>query len=260
MAKTFVNKYRKQQYGKWASISITLFFAIAFLVKTGVDIYHKTHPIIYDGFQISIPYGYDMHGIDVSRYQSNIDWEAVKAMKSRGVSLSFAFIKATEGNDMVDPNFRRNWEYAAESKIIRGAYHFFRPNIDAKKQAINFIRTAQLESGDLAPVLDIETVDGVSDKQIAQGISIWLKLIEEKFGVKPIIYTNANFYTRYLGEAFDDYPLWVAHYFAPEGPRINRPWQFWQHSEKGRVNGIKGYVDFNVFYGDDNELDELRIP
>lgn len=259
MVKKLANN-KRQAYGKWISISITLLFAVAFLVKSGVDFYYKTHPVVYDGFQITIPYGYDVHGIDVSRYQTSIDWEAVKQMKSRGISLSFAFIKATEGNNLIDPAFRRNWQYAAESGILRGAYHFYRPGVNAEKQANNFINTANLQPGDLAPVLDIETTDGASEKQIVEGISKWLQLVEKKYNVKPIIYTNASFYTRYLGEAFDNHPLWVAHYFAPEGPRINRPWQFWQHSEKGRVNGIKGFVDFNVFYGNKGDLEELTIP
>jgi lysozyme len=88
----------------------------------------------------------------------------------------------------------------------------------------------------------------------------WLSVIENHYGVKPIIYTNADFYTNILGSEFDDYPLWVAHYLQKNKPRIERPWTFWQYSETGNVNGILSKVDFNVFNGDSSDFEELRIP
>ena len=89
---------------------------------------------------------------------------------------------------------------------------------------------------------------------------IFLNTLEAHYKVKPIIYTYAHFYTNYLSEGFDEYPLWIAHYFEPQGPRINKQWQFWQHSERGRVNGIKANVDFNVFNGDSMEFKQLLLP
>jgi lysozyme len=78
--------------------------------------------------------------------------------------------------------------------------------------------------------------------------------------VKPIIYTNVDFYKRNLGTCFDNYPLWVAHYYQPSQPRIKRDWLFWQHSEEGRVNGILSKVDFNVFGGDSLEFRSILMP
>lgn len=216
--------------------------------------------IIYKEFGIPIPVHYGIHGIDVSRYQQRISWKAVSEMNVKGVQLGFAFIKATEGNGRVDPFFKRNWEKSKEAGIIRGAYHFFIPNRDGRTQAQNFIKTVALEQGDLPPVLDIEQLYGVSADNLRKELKEWVEMLEEHYGVKPIIYTNADFYTRNLQGHFDDYPLWVAHYLQPHQPRITREWSFWQHSEKGSVNGITAKVDFNVFNGDSIQFRSLLVP
>jgi lysozyme len=83
--------------------------------------------------------------------------------------------------------------------------------------------------------------------------------VENHYKVKPIIYTNVDFYNRNIGSEFDDYPLWVAHYYQPDEPRIKRGWVFWQHSDEGRVNGILSKVDFNVFNGDSVEFRNLLV-
>ncbi len=100
---------------------------------------------------------------------------------------------------------------------------------------------------------------GRSKADIQKGVATWLQLVEESYGVKPIIYTNVHFYEQYLAGVFDDYPLWVAHYFAPGAPRVQRDWVMWQHSERGRVNGIKTAVDFNAFAGSRSDLEDLKI-
>lgn len=213
----------------------------------------------YPGYEIDLPENYKMHGIDVSHHQENIDWTEVKAMKVKAVSISFVFIKATEGLGDVDNTFRRNWYNAKKQGIPRGAYHFFISSKSGKAQAENFIAAADLENGDLPPVLDIETSNGASVEDIQQRARDWLERIEKYYGVRPIIYTNIDFYTNFLAGAFDDYPLWVAHYLAQDKPRISRHWLFWQHNEKGHVNGIDTNVDFNVFNGDSTEFRNLLI-
>jgi lysozyme len=201
-----------------------------------------------------------MHGIDVSRYQQRISWEAVGSMNVRGIQLDFAFIKATEGASRTDPFFKRNWKKAKEARVVRGAYHFYIPWKTGRVQAEHFIKTVTLESGDLPPVLDVEQLSKSSVSNLQKGIKEWLQIVEEYYGVKPIIYTNADFYKRNLGKDFDDYPLWVAHYLQKHRPRISRDWSFWQHSEQGRVNGILSKVDFNVFNGDSVQFSALLIP
>jgi lysozyme len=155
--------------------------------------------------------------------------------------------------------FKRNWYKAGEEGIIRGAYHFFLATKSGKKQAENFIAQVNIAPGDLPPVLDVEQLYGVKPKDLRIRVKEWLSTIEAYYKVKPIIYTNVDFYDRYLGQDFDEYPLWVAHYLQPEKPRINRVWTFWQHSETGRVNGIINNVDFNVFNGDSLAFQQLLI-
>ncbi|NVN93713.1 MAG: glycoside hydrolase family 25 protein [Bacteroidetes bacterium] len=209
-------------------------------------------------FGIPIPGKYAVHGIDVSRYQDYIDWKEVKKMKVDSIKISFAFIKATEGKCRIDRFFSINWENAKKNQIIRGAYHFYRPQVSSKLQAENFISNVKLEKGDLPPVLDIETlVTGYQVDNTIRGIKNWLKVIEKAYHVKPIIYTNIDFYNNYLtDEGLGDYPLWIAHYYQ-EKVRLNQIWYFWQHNDKGKVNGIKGEVDFNVFNGNMEDLQEL---
>jgi lysozyme len=213
----------------------------------------------YKEFGIPIPGSYSIHGIDVSRYQSIINWELVKSMYVQGITIDFAFIKATEGNGDVDAHFKRNWRKAKEAGLTRGAYHFFLATKDGTVQAKNFISNVKFTPGDLPPVVDVEQTYGVSKEVLQMRLKAWLYAAELAYGVKPIIYTNVDFYKKYLAGEFDDYPLWAAHYLQPTEPRINRKWHFWQHSEKGKVNGITSAVDFNVFHGDSTEFANLLL-
>ncbi|MGX5818150.1 glycoside hydrolase family 25 protein [Chitinophaga lutea] len=214
----------------------------------------------YEEFGIDIPVNYSVHGIDISKFQGHVNWAAVRQMEVEGIRISFAFIKATEGITRQDGTFKRNWERAKEAGIIRGAYHFFYSTRDPIKQATNFKNVVQLESGDLPPVLDIEVHNNQPPAVIRSTARIWLEELEKAYGVKPIIYTNIHFYEKYLGAEFDDYPLWVAHYYQKDKPRSARNWLFWQHSDIGRVNGVRTTVDFNVFRGDSADLLKLCIP
>lgn len=219
----------------------------------------KAHFIRYEEFGIDIPVRYSIHGIDVSRYQSTIDWESVALMKVEAIQISFAFIKATEGVRNEDIYFKRNWKRAKDAGLARGAYHFFLAGKSGRQQAENFIKRVKLEPGDLPPVLDVEQTYGVSGPKLRERVKEWLDVVEEYYGVKPIIYTNVDFYKHNLKDGFDEYPLWVAHYLQKHRPRIHREWVFWQHSETGRVNGIGPTVDFNVFNGDSTRFAELLV-
>jgi len=213
----------------------------------------------YAQFGIAIPGDYTIHGIDVSKYQDIIAWEEVKAMKVSDIQIGFAFIKATEGIDNTDPQFRRNWRKAKSNNIIRGAYHFFIGSKDGKMQAESFIKKAELETGDLPPVLDVEQRNGVSGEQLRREVRKWLETTENYYHTRPIIYTNVDFYNNYLGNDFDKYPLWVAHFYEEQQPRIQRDWIFWQHNDRGNVNGITSHVDFNVFCGDSLAFKSILI-
>jgi len=221
--------------------------------------YRKAKFTRYPEFGIAIPESYSIHGIDVSKYQSAIAWEEVKAMQVKHIQIGFAFIKATEGIGNTDPRFGRNWRKSKEAGICRGAYHFFIASKDGRMQAENFIKRVDLEPGDLPPVLDIEQMNGATAAELRKEAKRWLETAEAYYNVRPIIYTNVDFYNRVLGSEFDSYPLWVAHYYEPEQPRIKRGWVFWQHSDEGRVNGIVPKVDFNVFNGDSLAFRQLLL-
>lgn len=235
-----------------------------FLVMLSFTMYEwwllrKAKFVRYDAFGIEIPINYGIHGIDVSKYQQMVDWESVKEMNVENVKIGFAFIKATEGNVNEDKFFKRNWKKIKDAGVVRGAYHFFISTKSGRTQAENFIGTVDLSPGDLPPVLDVEQTYGVAPDKIRQRVKEWLVIVENYYGIKPIIYTNVDFYKQYLKDEFDDYPLWVAHYLQKDRPRIHRPWHFWQHSEQGRVNGILHKVDFNVFNGDSTEFRSLLL-
>jgi len=255
-------KKKKKKSGKswWWLLPVILLAlaAIIYWLYTAERIKHSKF-VRYPGFEIEIPDNFEIHGIDVSKFQSYIDWPSVKAMKVKDIKIGFAFIKATEGLGNVDRMFHRNWMKAQNAGMPRGAYHFFLATKSGKAQAKNFISTVNLEPGDLPPVLDIEQLYGASPQKMRKEIKDWLEMVEDHYKVKPIIYTYVNFYSRFLAGEFDDYPLWVAHYLERDKPRIDRHWIFWQHNERGRVNGITQPVDFNVFNGDSSDFKDLLI-
>ncbi|KQB41433.1 Lysozyme M1 [Flavobacterium daejeonense] len=194
-------------------------------------------------------------GIDVSEYQDEIDWDEVKTLDD-DYQLSFVFIRATVGNDRLDKRFEENWLHAKENKLIRGAYHYYRPNENSLEQAELFIKTVRLEKGDLPPVLDIERLpENQSMERLKLGLRRWLTKIEAHYKVKPIIYTGERYYDDFLKKEFSDYLFWIANYnFYRE--KMEENWLFWQFTEKASVSGIKGNVDVNIFNGD---LEQLRF-
>ncbi|MBD0726458.1 glycoside hydrolase [Flavobacterium sp. L1I52] len=192
-------------------------------------------------------------GIDVSEYQDEIDWDEVKTLDD-DYQLSFVFIRATVGNDRLDKRFEENWLQAKENKLIRGAYHYYRPNENSLEQAELFIKTVRLEKGDLPPVLDIERLpENQSMERLKLGLRRWLTKIEAHYKVKPIIYTGERYYDDFLKKEFSDYLFWIANYnFYRE--KMEEDWLFWQFTEKASVSGIKGNVDVNIFNGDLEQL------
>lgn len=213
----------------------------------------------FPAFGIPLPARLPIHGIDVSRYQKRIAWPAVANMEVMGIRIGFSFIKATEGVNHVDDQFYRNWRSSKRAGITRGAYHYFIPSQSGMKQARHFLNEVTLEKGDLPPVLDIEQLGNLPPTLIRKEALIWLREVERVCHIRPIIYTHVGFYRNYLGNAFDPYPLWVAHYYRTDAPMINRGWLFWQHHDSGTVNGVNAPVDFNVFNGDSTAFYHILI-
>lgn len=198
-------------------------------------------------------HSFAVHGIDVSHYQARINWDTVALN-----AIDFGFVKATEGEIHNDSLFCYNWDEMKRTGIKRGAYHFFRPTLSPFLQARNFTSLVEMHAGDLPPVLDVEVMDGVSTKSLVKDVRIWLELTELFYGTQPIIYTNLKFYHQHLAGHFDDYPIWIARYNTIE-PQLttNKQWDFWQYGNRGRVNGVDGFVDLNVFHGSRQQLDAM---
>jgi lysozyme len=203
---------------------------------------------------VSRAHAHPIHGIDLARYQGTVDWPAVKRAGTR-----FAFIKATEGGDYIDPYFRRNWASARAAGVPRGAYHFVYWCRPAHEQADWFIRNVPAEPDALPPVLDVEWNNHsrtcnrkVSREDAMAKIRIMLAAMERHTGKVPIIYTDINFHRDVMeGERFDN-PFWLRSTAAePQERYRNRRWTFWQWTQTGVVPGIDHEVDRNVFYGSD---------
>ena len=210
------------------------------------------------GYGVCMPYGYKIHGIDISHYQGEVDWKRLKQTRQGQFPVQFIFMKATEGGDYSDDKFIANFDSAKVHGFIRGAYHFYNPKTDANKQADFFINSVKLEPGDLPPVLDIEK-KGRDVKKLQQDLKIWLRKVESHYGVKPIIYASYKFKTKYLNDSvFDSYPYWIAHYYV-DSVRYQGEWKFWQHTDVGTLPGIEDKVDLNIFNGSFSDLKGLLL-
>ena len=197
-------------------------------------------------------------GIDVSEFQGKVDWDEVGILDEK-YPVQFVFIRATAGNDRVDAQFKKNWEGAKENKIIRGAYHYYRPNENSIEQANLFIKTVKLQKGDLPPVLDIEKLPkNQSLDSLKKGLKRWLTKVEKHYQVRPIIYSGERYYSDFLKEEFGEYLFWIANYnFYRE--KIEDDWLFWQFTEKASLPGIEHRVDVNIYNGDLEQLQFITV-
>ena len=198
-------------------------------------------------------------GVDVSHYQGKIDWTKMHTIYNL-YPINFAFIRSTMGTSSIDETFEENWEGAKENNILRGAYHFYRPDENSTLQAQNFIAKVKLENGDLPPVLDIETLPKTqSMDRLVEGIKNWCKIVEEHYDVKPIIYTSDKYFEDYLQNHFEGYIIWIANYnfWVQE---MKGHWDFWQFTEKATIDGVKRYkVDVNIYNGTVDDLEGLTL-
>lgn len=207
------------------------------------------------------PDGYEIRGIDISHHQGKIDWDKLRNAMIKGTPIRFVLIKATEGTTYIDENFSENFYQARENGFIRGAYHFWSNRSSAKAQAYYFLSKVQLEPGDLPPILDVEHKPAdMSVKDFQQAVLCWLHIVEDHYHVKPILYTYYKFKDKYLSDdRFDGYPYWIAHYYVQKMEYPGQ-WKFWQHTDAGKLPGINGYVDLNIYNGSFYDLHQLTIP
>ena len=195
-------------------------------------------------------------GIDVSMWQGDVDWAAVASTPTR-----FAIMRATRGHDYVDPRYAEYLAEASANGIVVGAYHRAKVSLaagDPRAEANHFVDVAQIDAGDVLPVLDIEEHGGLTVTQLNQWVRTWLARVFTRTGVRAMIYASPHFWRTYLGDttwfADDGYPLWIAHWgvaspTVPAGKWGGRGWTFWQWTSTGSVSGISTNVDRDRFNG-----------
>jgi lysozyme len=196
---------------------------------------------------------YPIHGIDVSKFQGDIDWNAVA-----NSGVKFAWIKATEGGDRLDQRFQANWTGAKAAGVPRGAYHFVYWCRSPLEEIRWFEQNAPVEDDALPPVLDAEATPTsptchrhLTEESAIADMKVMLEEMERHYGKRPIIYTTVDFYRAILSDgAFMDYPIWVrSTKYHPAVKYGLRPWHFWQYQSDGRVAGIQVHVDRDAFFG-----------
>ena len=191
---------------------------------------------------------YPVRGIDVSHHQGDIDWEALK-----GEDLRFVFMKATEGGDFKDRKFAFNWKEAKKAGLEIGAYHFFTFCKSGREQAKNFTETVPFDSSAMPPVIDLEFGGNCRlakpDNEIIMEIDTLQTVLFETYKKRPVLYVTKEFYERFMIGRFLENPIWFRDIFNEPVLPDNRNWHFWQYSNRGRLSGVEGYVDLNVFWG-----------
>nr|WP_255617043.1 glycoside hydrolase family 25 protein [Aurantimonas sp. VKM B-3413] len=197
-------------------------------------------------------HGYPIHGVDVSKYQGDIDWSA-----ARHAGVAFAWLKATEGGDRVDDMFDANWKQAGSAGVPRGAYHFWYHCRPGREQAAWFIDNVPREQVSLPPAIDVEWTPFSPTctrrpprDELVREVGEMSDLLERHYGKRPILYIPIDVHRDRLVGAFPKHDFWLrAVKDHPANVYENRSFRFWQYTEDGKVAGISGSVDRNAFAG-----------
>ncbi len=264
---TTASPRKKRKVSEQPDWLVRLLRTLTWMLILGVFYYFFVRPYTYrwryvpgkDGYGVYMPDGYTIHGIDISRYQKDIDWPQLVDNQQKKYPIKFVFVKATEGETFRDVLFDDNFHNARRYGFIRGAYHFYTPSVAPEKQAKNFISTVKLLSGDLPPVLDVEQRGDKTQDELKRDVKSWLRIVEKHYGVKPIIYASWKFKEAHLSdEVLDKYPFWIAHYYV-DSVLYTGQWHFWQHTDIATIPGIKTAVDMNIFHGSMEDLTKMTL-
>ena len=195
-----------------------------------------------------------VHGIDLSHYQGEVFWETV----GENTKMAYVYLKPTEGGDRIDERYENNIILAHKHGLKVGSYHFYRPKTEQVKQLENFMTQCRPGEQDLIPMIDIETKGGLSTEAFCDSLMKFLDLVEKAYKQKPLLYTYTNFYNKWLVGKIPQYPLMIAQY-KDEEPVLadDKEYIIWQYTCKGRIVGVKGYVDKSRFMGK-HGLKEIR--
>jgi lysozyme len=232
------------------TINTILFFTI---VTAGFICY-----LIYEGYiWTTYPFftRYPIRGIDISHHQGKIQWQKIAGQK-----IDFAYIKATEGISFVDPAFTYNWNASSRHGIIRGAYHFFSFTSPGSEQGKFIIQKVPNKPGCLPLVIDVEfnaVMKIPPQKKIIAELKALIKIIQKEYGYTPVIYTTYEVFNYCLINCDIAFPIWIKDISTKPSLQKGKEWLFWQYSHTGKLNGINGHVDLNVFNGNRTQFESI---
>jgi len=204
-----------------------------------------------------------LEGIDVSHNNGAIDWSRVNA-----AGISFAFIKATEGESWEDPKWQTNLAGCQSTGIMPGLYHFYHHDVDPVAQATHFLKTIGEHASSGVPIaIDVEAPDDGAGSltygpdEVVHRVTAFVNAVTQAVGRSPLIYTYPAAWKELTGDS-DSFaatcPLWIASYEA--APSIPNGWTgatIWQYTDKGNVDGIETIVDRDRFDGDTTALQSI---
>ncbi len=177
-------------------------------------------------------------GIDVSRFQDSINWKRV----AKNSNIEFVYVKATEGASISDPMYKYNIKKAKDAGLLVGSYHVYSSRTTAYQQFANFKKTLGKTKQDLVPVLDIEALH--CNKLYMKRVDKLLELMEKEYGAKPMIYTSEKLYkTHFDTKKYKKYHFFIANYKREP----SMAYTLWQYTQRGKLKGIAGFVDFSKF-------------
>lgn len=186
-----------------------------------------------------------VYGIDVSHHQGDIEWEKVSEWK--GNTLRFVYIKATEGATYLDSHYKKNLKGAKKNGIKVGTYHYFRTTSSPEEQFDNFIKHVDMSKQDLIPMIDLEENDNWDTETYNKNLKTFIALVEGKFKKKPLLYSVQGFYNTHLKGRYHTYHWNIARYSHQKPYLLDKNrWTVWQFSQRGKVAGIKKFVDLNI--------------
>jgi lysozyme len=204
---------------------------------------------------------YPVLGVDVSHHQGLVDWPAVKKD-----GVSFAYLKASEGGDHRDGRFQENWRAAREAGLAAGAYHFYTFCRPGAAQADNFLGALRKAPGlELPPAVDLEFVGNCAKRptkeELTRELADFTERVRSTTGRAPLFYVTGGYLRAYRETLPAGAAVWIRSVFASPRWTYGNDWVFWQFSGRGKVTGIKGPADLDVFRGSREEWEAfLRAP
>jgi lysozyme len=236
------SSYQQNRMMIW---SVVLFFVLIGLPTAYYYWNDRSFKMGKKDFASQFPKDFPLKGIDISHHQGDVDWELIFNDLKLDTVINFVYCKATEGTDHIDTRWQENRKRLTNLGIIHGAYHFFNGKTPPRDQAAHFLKHWNHRDLDLAPMLDVES-EGFSDVDLIAKMEIWLTVVEEQTGHRPIIYCSLDYFDKKFKNHFAEYDFWIAAYSRKphvlSDPRV----KYWQFSEKGELPGCDELVDLNV--------------